>query len=135
METKNLKFKKIIVAFLYILEIFLITGGYALYYYSKRRMGMMRYLVYLNKKLDTYLLTLDFRVILTLLVLILIIGQIYDIYKKGGKNFVLLGMELSLFLILRKIIFPGVENSSLIVILMLMIGIYYLTLKIKNNKQ
>lgn len=89
------------------LELLLIAGGYAVYYFTRKKMGMARYVIYINKKLRASfdiegfkLLLLIFLLLLSLLALALLLRS-----KNKGRIFASLHGGIHLLFVLYYLFF------------------------------
>lgn len=80
--------KKIFYWVFTILQIFLLISAYAIQYFSMKKMGMMRYVLYVNHELEIQypISTLKYAVIAFLTVLSIIVIISYIIIKKGNHT-------------------------------------------------
>lgn len=107
--------------FLSLLQILIFPALYAVNFYSRRRMGFMRYLVYLNRKWETLFLSENFKVFLLVGAISIFIYQLIKLYRKKSCNFLMIIFSLALVGVLRKFIFSGIINSIFIVGILILI--------------
>lgn len=77
--------KNLFIIFLVILEFLVMVGAYAVYYFTRTRMGMLRHVVYLNGKWEKALPIQTIKWIVICIVIILIIF-VYLHYRKLKVN-------------------------------------------------
>ncbi|MGL4402555.1 MAG: hypothetical protein ACRCTS_02340 [Fusobacteriaceae bacterium] len=96
-------------------QLLLIPALYIVDYYSKRRMGFMRYLVYLNRKLESLFLSENLKIFLLVGAILIFLYQLWKYFKKNSCNPLLIFLSLTLVGVLRKLIFSGITNNIFII--------------------
>ncbi|MGL6119217.1 MAG: hypothetical protein ACRC0V_01810, partial [Fusobacteriaceae bacterium] len=102
-------------------------------YYSKRKMGFMRYLVYLNQKLEKLFLNESFKTILLVVIVITLIFYIYKLYKTKKTNYLIIYFSIVEILVIKKIFFNGLTNNAYLLGIMILLIVEFLK-EIKNNR-
>ncbi|MGL5125890.1 MAG: hypothetical protein ACRC6U_07930 [Fusobacteriaceae bacterium] len=117
----------------FLIQILLILGIYLVDYYSKRKMGFMRYLVYLNQKLENLFLNESFKTILLVAIVITLIFYIYKLYKTKKTNYLIIYFSIVEILVIKKIFFNGLTNNAYLLGIMILLIVEFLK-EIKNNR-
>lgn len=81
---------------LLIIQVGLVSAGYIIQYYSKKKMGMMRYLVYKNRDFESNLFNSNLMIIYRLLLILLLILSVVLICKYFRKGVLLILLNLML---------------------------------------
>ncbi|MGL4252844.1 MAG: hypothetical protein ACRCU6_07285 [Fusobacteriaceae bacterium] len=102
-------------------QLLLIPALYFTDYYSKRRMGFMRYLVYLNRKWETFFLSENFKFLILTGGILIFLHQLWRYFRKKSFNPLLIIFSLTLVGVLRKLIFSGITNNIFIIGIIILI--------------
>lgn len=97
-----------------LVEIALILGMYTINYYSKRKMGFMRYLVYLNRKLENLFFTNNFKIALIIILILGISFHLYKFYRLRKIEFLIVFLAVFIILMIEKVVFSGIINTTFI---------------------
>ncbi|MGL5057767.1 MAG: hypothetical protein ACRC6A_10430, partial [Fusobacteriaceae bacterium] len=106
---------------------------YLVDYYSKRKMGFMRYLVYLNQKLENLFLNESFKTILLVAIVITLVFYVYKLYKTKKTNYLIIYFSIVEILVIKKIFFNGLTNNAYLLGIMILLIVEFLK-EIKNNR-
>lgn len=136
MENRKDRCDKIFKIVTFSIQLFLLLGIYAVDYYSKRRMGFMRYLVYLNSKLENLFLNEIFKSILLVAVVLTLVFYLYKLYKTKKTNYLILYFSVVEILVIRKIFFNGLINNTYLLGIgsLLLVELFKEVKEIKNNR-
>ncbi|MGL5963468.1 MAG: hypothetical protein ACRCZ2_03580 [Fusobacteriaceae bacterium] len=104
-----------------ILQLLIIPILYLVNYYSKRRMGFMRYLVSVNRRWENSFLTENFKFLLLFGAIAIIIYELFKFYKNKSCNISMIIFSLALVGVLEKFIILGVTTNIFLIAIIILI--------------
>ncbi len=104
-------------------QLLIISALFIADYYSKRRMGFMRYLVYLNRKWETIFLNENFKFLILALGILILNYQLWKYFRKNSCNPLLIFFSLALVGVLRRSIFSGIANNIFLLGILVLISL------------